>query len=96
MYKRTGGERIYRAAYYEAGMEHTLNPQGITVNGKSRLTEALSRESQECEGEVQEAMGAPPSKAARPSQTNPLRPYQKVNVAPTCRILGNRIEVGRR
>jgi hypothetical protein len=50
-------------------MEHTLNPHGITVNGKSRLTTALSKEIQKREGDPK-AMGAPPRGGA-PTMNNP-------------------------
>jgi len=50
-------------------MEHTLNPQGITVNGKSRLTKALLKQTQEAKA-IQKAMGAPPRDDA-PTTNNP-------------------------
>ena len=60
-------------ADYDADTEHTLNPQGITVNGKSRQTEAVSREIQKREGEVQEATGAP-FEGGAPLRRNPNEP----------------------
>jgi hypothetical protein len=47
MYENGRRTNMSRADYeavmdYEAGMEHTLNPQPITVNCKTGLTEALS------------------------------------------------------
>jgi hypothetical protein len=47
-------------------MEHTLNRQGITVNGKSRLTKALLKPIQEREGDP-ESDGRAAFEAARPS-----------------------------
>jgi hypothetical protein len=54
---------------YDAGMEHTVNPQGIGVNGKSRLTRHFLKEIQRREGDPK-AMGAPPRGGA-PTMNNP-------------------------
>jgi hypothetical protein len=62
IYENGATEKMSRADY-DAGMEHTLNPQGITVNGKSRLTTALLKEIQKREGDPK-TMGAPPEDGA--------------------------------
>jgi hypothetical protein len=59
-------------ADYEAGMEHTLNPQGITVNGKSRPATAFLKQIQKREGDPK-AMGAPPRGGA-PIMSNSKQP----------------------
>jgi len=52
-------------------MEHTLNPRGITVNGKSSLITALLREIQKGEDDPK-TMGAPPRGDA------PLKPREVI------------------
>ncbi len=96
MYEERGGERICRAADYDAGMEHTLNPQEITVNSKSRECHGKGDGGGTLEGDPERWTRR--LEVARPSGNHPNvnRRDQKLNVAPICRILGNRIVAGRR
>ena len=84
------------SADYDAGMEHTLNPQEIDCQREIKDCHSTFDGGPKSRRRSRSDGRASSRRRAHHETTRSNRLDQKLNVAPICRIRGNRIVAGRR